>query len=151
MRTIVAVPDQALSHNLMTALAEFPEIEVVRQIALYPEPDDFLRIIRARKPDFVFLSVEDFPKFQVLAAAIDDRMPGLPVISVAHEADPNQMIPKLMHLGVREFLAWPITRGKLGEIITSIAGQLARHPPPLVRRETVSQCRPRREPVGDPE
>ena len=74
MRTIVAVPDQALSHNLMTALAEFPEIEVVRQIALYPEPDDFLRIIRARKPDFVFLSVEDFPKFQVLAAAIDDRI-----------------------------------------------------------------------------
>jgi len=133
MRTIVAVPDQALKNNLMTALAEFPEIEVVRQIALYPEPDDFLRIIRARKPDFVFLSVEDFPKFQVLAAAIDDRMPGLPVISVAREADPVLVIPKLMHLGVREFLAWPITAGKLGEIIASIAGQLVKHPPPLVR------------------
>jgi MinD-like ATPase involved in chromosome partitioning or flagellar assembly len=148
MRTIVAVPDQALNDNLMTALAEFPEIEVVRQIALYPQPDDLLRIIRARKPDFVFLSVEDFPKFQVLAAAIDDRMPGLPVISVAREADPILVIPKLMHLGVREFLAWPITAGKLGEIIASIAGQLVRHPPPLVRLGDIYAFFPAKPGVG---
>lgn len=107
MRTIVAVPGQALNHELTTALAEFPEIEVVRQIAPLPAPDDLLRIIRARKPDFVFISTEDFPKFQALATVIDDRMPGLPVISVAREANPIEVIPKLMHLGVRELLASP--------------------------------------------
>ncbi len=99
MRTIIAVPDQALNHELTTALGEFPEIELVRQIPIYPEPDDFLRIIRARKPDFVFLSTEDFPKFQALAAVVDDRMPGLPVISVArevrsHRSDPQAHAPR---------------------------------------------------------
>jgi hypothetical protein len=46
MRTILVVPDPALNHDLVTALAEFPEVEVVREVAPYPEPDDFLRIIR---------------------------------------------------------------------------------------------------------
>jgi pilus assembly protein CpaE len=122
-----------LNHDLTTALAEFPEIEVVRQIDPLPEPDDFLRIIRARKPDFVFLSTEDFPRFQALAAVIDDRMPGLPVIGVALQADPIEVTPKLMHLGVRELLVPPIIHEKLGEIIASIARQLAKHPAPVVR------------------
>jgi pilus assembly protein CpaE len=132
MRTIVVVPDPALNQDLMTALAEFPEIEVVRQVAPYPEPDDFLRIIRARRPDFIFLSAEEFPKFQALAAAVDDRMPGLPLISVTREMDPLEVIPKLMHLGVRELLTSPVTHAKLGEAIASIARQLSKHPAPVV-------------------
>jgi len=63
-----------------------------------------------------------------LAAAIDDRMPGLPVISVSRKRDPIELTPKLMHLGVRELLTSPITHEKLGEIIASIARQLAKHP-----------------------
>ena len=148
MRTIVAVPGQALNHELTMALGEFPEIELVRQIPLYPEPDDFLRIIRARKPDFVFLSTEDFPKFQALATVIDDRMPGLPVISVAREANPIEVIPKLMHLGVRELLASPITHQKLGETIASIAQQLAKHPSPVVRLGDIYAFFPAKPGVG---
>ena len=129
MRTIVAVPGQALNHDLDDG--PWPSSRKSNWSArspVYPEPDDFLRIIRARKPDFVFLSAEDFPKFQALATAIDDRMPGLPVISVAREVIPIEVIPKLMHLGVRELLASPITHEKLGETIASIAQQLAKHP-----------------------
>jgi Flp pilus assembly CpaE family ATPase len=148
MRTLVAVPDQALNQELTTALGKFPEIELVRQIPIYPEPDDFLRIIRARKPDFVFLSTEDFPKFQALAAVIDDRMPGLPVISVAREVDPIEVIPKLMHLGVRELLASPITHQKLGETIASIAQQLAKHPSPVVRLGDIYAFFPAKPGVG---
>jgi Flp pilus assembly CpaE family ATPase len=148
MRTIVAVPDQALNHELTTALAEFPEIELVRQIARYPEPDDFLRIIRARKPDFAFLSTEDFPRFQSLTAAIDDRMPGLPVISVARELNSIELIPKLMHLGVRELLASPITHQKLGEVISSVAQQLAKHPAPVVRLGDIYAFFPAKPGVG---
>jgi len=148
MRTIVAVPDQALNHELTTALGEFPEIELVRQIPIYPEPDDFLRIIRARKPDFVFLSIEDFQKFQALAAVIDDRMPGLPVIGVAREFKPIELIPKLMHLGVRELLDAPITRQKLGATIASIAQQLAKHPSPIVRLGDIYAFFPAKPGVG---
>ncbi len=148
MRTIVVVPDPALNHELAAALAEFPEIELVRQVAPYPEPDDFLRIVRARRPDFVFLATEDFPRFQALAAIIDDRMPGLSVVGVAREANPIELIPKLMRLGVRDFLTSPVTSGKLGETIASIARQLTRHPAPLVRLGDIYAFLPAKPGVG---
>jgi len=133
MRTILVGLDQALNHDLVTALAEFPEIELVRQVASYPGPDDFLRILRARRPDFVFTSAADFPRFESLMAAIDDRSPGLPVICVSDVVNPLDVIPKLMHLGVRELLTPPITHERLGEVIASIARQLSKRPSPLIR------------------
>ncbi len=133
MRTILVGLDQALNHDLVTALAEFAEIELVRQVATYPGPDDFLRILRARRPDFVFISAADFGRFESLVAAIDDRSPGLPVICVSNVVNPLDVIPKLMHLGVRELLTPPITHERLGEVIASIAGQLSKRPPPLIR------------------
>jgi hypothetical protein len=54
-----------------------------------------------------------------LAAAIDDRMPGLPIISVARDGNPIELIAKLMHVGVRELLTAPVTH------------QLARYPAPV--------------------
>ena len=148
MRTILVVPDETLHHNLVEALVEFPEIEVVRQVAPYPAPEDLLRIIRARRPDFIFISSEDFPRFQALAAAVDDRMPGLPVISVVREANPAELIPKLMHLGVRDLLTSPITHEKLGETVASLARQLAKRPAPVVRLGDIYAFLPAKPGVG---
>jgi len=133
MRTILVGPDQALNQDLLTALAAYPEIEVVRQVAAYPGLDDLTRIVRARRPDFVFISAADLARFETLAAALDERAPGLPVICVYRQANPLELIPRLMHLGVRELLASPITHEKLGEVIASIAHQLSKHPSPVVR------------------
>ena len=133
MRTVLVVPDEALRQELLIALADFAEIQVVRQVCSYPEADDCLRIVRARRPDFIFISAEDFSSFQALATTLDDRMPGLPVICVAREADPAQLTPRLMHLGVRELLTAPVTSEKLGAVIAAIARQLARHPAPVIR------------------
>jgi pilus assembly protein CpaE len=132
MRTIVVVPDPALNDDLMAALAAFREIEVVRQIPHYPTPENLLRIVRARQPDFVCLSTEDFTQFQALAAIVDERLSGLPIVSVASDANPIELIPKLMHLGVRELLTSPVTHEKLAETIASVSRQLARHPAPRV-------------------
>lgn len=133
MRTILVGPDRAHNQDLLTALAGFPEIEVVRQVSPYPSRDDFMRIVRARRPDFVFISAADLTQFETLAAVIDERSPGLPVISVSSAANPLELIPKLMHLGVRELLAPPVTRERLGEVIASVAHQLSKHPSPVVR------------------
>src|SRR5271166_4683652 len=109
MRTILISPDQSINRDLANALRQYPEIELVREIAVYPEGDALLRIIRARRPDFLFISVDDFSSFTALAAAIDDALPGLPVVALAHDFDPLELIPKLMRLGVRELLAAPVT------------------------------------------
>jgi Flp pilus assembly CpaE family ATPase len=133
MRTILAGFDEPLAQTLVTALADFPEIEVVRQVAGYPEPEEFVRILRARRPDFLFLSAANLAQFEALTAALDDRSQGLPVICVSGEPKTAEFIAKLMHWGVRELLTPPITREALSAVITSIAHQLSKHPAPVVR------------------
>ncbi len=133
MRTLLISPDKPLNQELSAALNSYPEIELVRHVESYPEPDELLRIIRARRPDFVFLSVDDLSAFRVLTEAIDDSLPGLPVIAFGREPNLLELVPKLMRLGVRELLTAPISAQKLNDVITSIAGQLTRHPALVAR------------------
>jgi len=148
MRTILVGLDQPLNHDLVTALAEFPEIELVRQVATYPRPDDFLRILRARRPDFVFLSGAHVPQLEALMAAIDERSPGLPVICVSGAQNSMDLIPKLMHLGVRELLTPPITHERLGQVIAAIARQLSKRPSPVIRQGDLYAFFPAKPGVG---
>ncbi len=133
MRTLLISADKSLNRELETALAGYPEIDLTRQVEAYPEPEEMMRIIRARRPDFLFISVDDFAAFSVLVTAIDESMPGLPVIGVGREPNLLELVPKLMRLGVRELLTAPITPEKLKETITSLASQLSRHPAPVAR------------------
>jgi len=133
LRVILVVPNPITSQDLATALAEFKQIEIIRQVTSYPPPDEFLRIIRAHSPTCLFISAEDFVKFGALAAMVDKRMPGLPVIAVAHAAVLLDLVPKLMHLGVRQLLGSPIAHDKLAEAIASVEQQLALKPAPVPR------------------
>ncbi|HMD48985.1 MAG TPA: hypothetical protein VKG79_07800, partial [Bryobacteraceae bacterium] len=148
MRTLVIGPDAALNRELAGALENFPEIQVVREIGNYPNPDDLMRIIRARRPDFLFLSADNFASFAALASAMDDRMSGLPLISFGHAANLAELIPKLMHLGIRDFLCAPISREKLSAAIESVAAQLTKHPAPLVRLADMLAFLPAKPGVG---
>jgi len=148
MRALLIGPNQALNHELAAALAECPEVQLVRQIEDYPDPEELLRMIRARRPDFLFLSVEDYPQLRALTAAIDDHMPGLPVISFGPATNLAELIPKLMHLGVREFLAVPIAREKLRAAIEATKVQLSKHPAPLAREADLYAFLPAKPGVG---
>jgi pilus assembly protein CpaE len=133
MRVILVVPDPAINQDLLTALAAFPEIEIVRQVKSYPAPNDLLRIIRAHSPDCVFMSAENFAVFTALAAMVDQRMPGLPVVVLTHETNLLELVPKLMHLGVRQLLSTPVAHDKLAETVAAIARQLSLNPAPVPR------------------
>ena len=133
MRTILIGPDQTINNDLAAAIAAFPEIELTRQVAEYPDPDELVRIVRSRRPDFLFLSVDGFDRFKVLAGALGDQLPGLAVIGVAREVKPLELILNMMHLGIRELLTAPVTKEKLGPAIASVAQILSTHPAPVVR------------------
>lgn len=148
MRTVIIGSDEALNHELTQALAQFPEIELAHRPVTYPEPDDLLRIIRTRRPDFLFLSIADFSKFESLAGVIDDAMPGLPVVGLGNPGNLVEIVPKMMHLGVRELLTPPITSEKLGQAIGAIAKQLSRHPAPTVRLGDIYAFFPAKPGVG---
>ena len=132
MRALLIGPNQTINHGLAAALAGCTDVRILRQIEEYPLPDDLLRIIRSRRPEVLFLSVDDFPRFEVLAAALDNAMPGLPLIGFGTGGDLLNLIPKLMHLGVREFVGVPIAPDQLRQAIASTAAQLSRHPAPVV-------------------
>ncbi len=148
MRTILIGPDPSLNEELAGALAQFPEIELAHHPADYPDPDDLLRMVRTRRPDFIFLAVDDFPKFELLAAVIDDQLPGLPLIGFGSPSNLVELVPKMMHLGVRELLTAPITKEKLGQSIGAIAKQLSRHPAPTVRMGDIYAFLPAKPGVG---
>jgi pilus assembly protein CpaE len=153
MRTLLIGSNQigstgALNHELAAVLSECPEVELVRQIEAYPDPDELMRLIRARRPDFLLLSVEDYPRLEALAAAIDDRMSGLPVISFGPATNLTELIPKLMHLGIREFLAAPFTKEKLRAAIEATKALLSKHPAPLVRLADLYAFLPAKPGVG---
>ncbi len=148
MRAFLIGPNQTLNRELAAVLSSFPDVQLIRQIEAYPDPDDLMRIIRARRPEVLFLSVDDFPRFEVLVAAIDDTLPGLPVISFGAVRDPLDLIPKLMHLGVREYLAAPIAQDQLSRAIAATTAQLSKHPAPMVRLADLNAFLPAKPGVG---
>ena len=148
MRALLIGPNKTVNAELAAALAELPDVQLIRQIESYPEPDDLMRVIRARRPDVLFLAVDDFSTFQTLAAAVDDKLPGLPVISFGPSPDLLDLVPKLMHLGVREYLASPVVMDELGRAVASTAAQLSRHPAPVVRQADLFAFLPAKPGVG---
>jgi hypothetical protein len=82
LRCIAISPNEPLGQELATALAKFPEVELVRAFPNYPTLDDLLRTIRVRKPDFLFLCIEELSQIEALAAHLDDLLPDFPIVAL---------------------------------------------------------------------
>lgn len=148
MRALLIGPNQTLNSELASGLAEFGDVQMLREIEQYPEPEDLMRIIRARRPEMLFVAVDDFPRFEVLAAAVDEQIPGLPLIGFGAGGNLLELVPKLMHLGVREYLASPIVKDQLSRAVASAAAQLSKHPAPVVRLADLYAFLPAKPGVG---
>jgi pilus assembly protein CpaE len=147
LRSIVISSDEKRNKELATALADVSDVEVVRDFSSYPTPDDLLRSVRAQKPDFLFLCMEDFSQVEVLLGRLDDLMPGFLVVAFGGHLEPDVM-RKLMHLGVREYLSSPIKRAELAEVIDSVKRYLKRHPAPVARLADLYTFLPAKPGVG---
>jgi len=130
LQSILISPDESLNDELLAALRGTGEVEVVRVLKTYPRVEDLLLAIRVRKPQFLFVSVEDFPRAEALAAQIDDFLPGLPIVALGRHLEVD-VLPKLMHLGIREYLTSPINPSKLAGIVDSTKRFLRKHPSPV--------------------
>src|ERR1019366_2881384 len=147
LRSILIGSDEQRNKELTTALANVPDVEVVRVFSSYPSPDDLLRSVRAQKPAFLFLCMEDFSQVVVLLARLDDLMPGFLVVAFGGHLEPDVM-RKLMHLGVREYLPSPIKRAELAEAMDSVKRYLKRHPAPGSRLMVLYTFLPAKPGVG---
>jgi len=84
-------------------------------------------MIRVRKLDLVILDVDDFERAEVLMAFLDEALPGFAVLALANQKNLD-LLPKLMRLGVREYLASPVEAAAFADAINVIVHRLRMHP-----------------------
>lgn len=132
MRVLSIVPDEPLRRQLTEELASIPGVKLVRSLTAFPDLEELLLAIRVQNPDFLIVSVDDIARVEALLGKMDDLMPGLPMIGVAHHID-EALAHRLLRLGIRECLLSPITRTRLMEVADFLQRQLVKHPRPVAR------------------
>jgi pilus assembly protein CpaE len=147
LRTFLVIPGDRLRDELKTLLPQISEIEVVGTLAEYPSTDDLLRIVRVRKLDLLFLDVDDFAHAQELLAFLEISIPGLPVITLSSQKD-VALLPKLMHLGIREHLTSVIEPAAMEEAVRSTEHRLKVQPVPTPRLSDLYSFLPAKPGVG---
>jgi hypothetical protein len=100
LRTLLICANDQIRKEMAASLARIPDLVLAREFAQHPAPDELMRMIRVRGVNLVLLDVDDFDRARVLAAAMDDLMPGLPIVTFGKQ-DGLELLPRLMHLGVR--------------------------------------------------
>ena len=145
---ITTTSDEALNEQLAAAVAEIPDIEVVRVFKEYPAMDQLLRSIRLNKPDFLFLSGRDLDQAELLAAGVDNLMLELPIVVFGDRLD-SPLVLRLMHLGVREYLTPPFDRAMLVRLRDFISKLSKKHPPVVARLADLYTFLPAKPGVGN--
>src|SRR5436190_24295952 len=107
LHCILVCPHEDANGQLAVLLSRIPNLEVARVLTTYPSPDELLRAIRVCKADHVLLCLDDWTQSEAIISGLDSAMPSLPVITLNGHDSPD-MLPKLMNLGVREHLSFPL-------------------------------------------
>jgi Flp pilus assembly CpaE family ATPase len=126
IRVLTIVPDQPLSQALAVELAHLPDTQLTLSLSAFPDLDDLRRTIRVHRPDVLILDVES-PHAEALLRCMDQYMPGLPMVGIAHQVNAD-LAHKLLHWGIREYLEAPITADKVRELLDFVRTQIKNHP-----------------------
>jgi Flp pilus assembly CpaE family ATPase len=127
LRTVLICANGEVRRDMTAALARIPELEIVREFGEHPSADETLRTIRARSVNLLLLDVDDFDQAKVLAATVDDLVPGLPIVTFSGQ-DALDLLPRLMPLGVRNHLTVPVGDAALVEAVQAARRRLQTHP-----------------------
>lgn len=106
-----------------------------------------MRAIRVRKADLVLLCLDDWAPSEAIVSSLDNAVPGLPVITFSSH-DATDLLPKLMHLGIREHLRFPLNAPGLAEAIDSARRRLIAHPVAAARQSDLYTFLPAKPGVG---
>jgi pilus assembly protein CpaE len=147
LRTLLICTNDQARREMAALLSRIPELELVREMAQYPSSDELLRTLRVRGVNLILLDVDNFDNAKVLAAAIDDLMPGLPIITFGSQ-DGVELLPRLMHLGVRDHLTLPVGEAPLAEAVHSARRRLETHPVARIKLSDLYTFLPAKPGVG---
>ena len=147
LHCILICPNEDASAQLAVLLSKVPDLEVARVLTTYPSPDELLRAIRVRKADLVLLCIDDWAPSEAIITGLDNAAPGLPVITFRSH-DSQELMPKLMHLGIREHLSYPLDAVALADAVDSARRRLITHPVAAARQSDLYTFLPAKPGVG---
>lgn len=147
LRTLLICANDPVRRAMAGVLSRIPELEVARVLTEYPSADELLRTIRARGVNLLLLDVNDFNRAKILATAVDDLTPGLPIITFGDQDGPD-LLPRLMHFGVRDHLTLPLVEMTLTEAVHSARQRLQTHPMASTRLSDLYTFLPAKPGVG---
>lgn len=147
LRGLIISPDVDLAERLGRALTELGLVSVVRVFDHYPNAVELTRAIRATAPEVTFISVESMPQVQGLLKTLETDAPGMQMIAVSRETDP-QVLLEAMRVGIREFVSAPFPRQGLHETISRVNEQLRKRPALVTTTDQIYSFLPSKAGVG---
>jgi pilus assembly protein CpaE len=106
LRAVIISPDAELESRLTELTQRVGRVAIVKSSDRYLVSYELERFLRANAPQIVFLNIAQLNRALEVLHGMETVMPGLQVIAVDRGCDPAVLLD-LMHIGVREFLAFP--------------------------------------------
>ena len=147
LNCIVICPKEDAASQVAALLSRIPDLEVARALTSYPTPEELLRAVRVRRADLILLCLDDWTKSEAILSGLDNAVPGFPVITFDGHDSP-EMLPNLMHLGVREHFAFPVNASALANAVDSVRRRLVTHPVARARQSDLYAFLPAKPGVG---
>ncbi len=127
LRAVIISPDTELSSRLGDMISKSGRVGLVKTSDRYLEEFDLERFLRANAPQVIFLSIEQLNRAIDSLKGIERTLPGIQVVAVDRGCDPAVLLD-LMHIGVREFLAYPFDGASFMAAVARLEEVLEKRP-----------------------
>ncbi|MFN7921397.1 MAG: hypothetical protein U0Q16_14945 [Bryobacteraceae bacterium] len=127
LRAVVISPDTEITDRLAELVQRVGRVALVKATDRYLVSFELERFLRANAPQAVFLSIEDLNRAMEVLHGIESVMPGIQVVAMDRGCDPAVLLD-LMHIGVREFLAYPFDGASFVSTISRLQDTVEKKP-----------------------
>jgi pilus assembly protein CpaE len=127
LRAVIISPDTELSSRLGEMISRSGRLGLVKTADRYLEEYELERFLRANAPQVVFLSIEQLNRAIEVLRGVEQTLPGTQVVAIDRSCDPAVLLD-LMHIGVREFLAYPFEGANFMAAVSRLEETLEKRP-----------------------
>jgi pilus assembly protein CpaE len=120
-------PNRDLVAQLRTAFDDLGGVQLARDLDKYPHQHELLRMVRSVSPQALFLDFSDSQKALEIIQTLQEEYPSLQ-IAVFHKTIEPQTLLRLMHLGIREYIAPPFEPDALAEVLIRLRDAALKNP-----------------------
>jgi pilus assembly protein CpaE len=127
MRAILICPNAELRGTFENMASQYPAVRIAKSLDLYPDADQFRRLVRMWSPDVIFVSMEDEGAAIKISQQLDGEFASIQRIAV-HTVEEPAVLRLALELRMAGLLVSPITERHFEQVLKRLADHLALHP-----------------------